>query len=130
MWDSAAVGEGREYIGVGPPIICIVAKGARHIVTCHVETGLGARVVAVASGFHSIEQLDAHRPDALLSDLCDTERVMDKKTAKETFGKVHIFDSTLRDGAQGRAARVGAGGGGGDFVSDPPNTTFWAQFCH
>lgn len=36
----------------------------------------GARVVAVASGFHSVEQLSEHKPDALLSDLSDTRAVV------------------------------------------------------
>jgi phosphoglycolate phosphatase-like HAD superfamily hydrolase len=35
----------------------------------------GARVLAVASGFHSLEQLEPHRPDALLPDLSDTRAV-------------------------------------------------------
>lgn len=36
----------------------------------------GARVLAVASGAHSLEQLAAHRPDALLADLRDTPAVV------------------------------------------------------
>jgi phosphoglycolate phosphatase-like HAD superfamily hydrolase len=36
----------------------------------------GARVVAVASGQHSVEQLEAHSPDALLEDLGATESVI------------------------------------------------------
>ncbi|HWO00119.1 MAG TPA: HAD family hydrolase [Blastocatellia bacterium] len=36
----------------------------------------GARVVAVASGQHSVEQLEPHSPDALLADLSDTEAVL------------------------------------------------------
>lgn len=36
----------------------------------------GARVVAVASGMHTLEQLEAHSPDALLADLSDTESVI------------------------------------------------------
>jgi phosphoglycolate phosphatase-like HAD superfamily hydrolase len=36
----------------------------------------GARVVAVASGQHTVEQLGAHSPDALLDDLGDTEAVL------------------------------------------------------
>lgn len=36
----------------------------------------GARVVAVASGQHTLEQLKAHTPDALLEDLSDTESVI------------------------------------------------------
>jgi phosphoglycolate phosphatase len=35
----------------------------------------GARVVAVASGTHSVEQLKAYSPDALLEDLSDTKSV-------------------------------------------------------
>ena len=37
----------------------------------------GARVVAVASGQHSVEQLREHGPDALLSDLSNTAEVID-----------------------------------------------------
>jgi phosphoglycolate phosphatase len=36
----------------------------------------GARVVAVASGSHTVEQLGEHRPDGLLRDLQDTEAVL------------------------------------------------------
>lgn len=36
----------------------------------------GARVVAVASGQHTVEQLEAHSPDALLADLSDTDEVL------------------------------------------------------
>jgi phosphoglycolate phosphatase-like HAD superfamily hydrolase len=37
----------------------------------------GARVVAVASGLHTLEQLEAHSPDALFPDLSDTRAVTD-----------------------------------------------------
>ena len=50
-------------IGDTPRDICC----ARHF---------GARVVAVASGQHSIEQLEHHSPDALLADLSDTKAVL------------------------------------------------------
>jgi phosphoglycolate phosphatase-like HAD superfamily hydrolase len=36
----------------------------------------GARVVAVASGTHTVEQLKKYSPDALLTDLSDTESVI------------------------------------------------------
>ncbi|HSO75893.1 MAG TPA: HAD family hydrolase [Blastocatellia bacterium] len=36
----------------------------------------GARVVAVASGQHTVDQLEPHSPDALLVDLSDTGRVL------------------------------------------------------
>jgi len=36
----------------------------------------GARVLAVASGFHSAAQLSQHQPDALLEDLSDTAAVV------------------------------------------------------
>ena len=36
----------------------------------------GARVLAVASGFHSADQLSQHQPDALLEDLSDTAAVV------------------------------------------------------
>jgi len=44
----------------------------------------GARVVAVASGFHTRDQLRPHTPDHLLTDLSDTEevlRILSKGTA-------------------------------------------------
>lgn len=37
----------------------------------------GARVIAVASGMHGVEQLAVHEPDAVLSDLTDIRRVLD-----------------------------------------------------
>ncbi|MEK6304563.1 MAG: HAD family hydrolase [Acidobacteriota bacterium] len=36
----------------------------------------GARVVAVASGQHTVEQLEPHSPDSLLADLSETDAVM------------------------------------------------------
>jgi phosphoglycolate phosphatase len=36
----------------------------------------GARVVAVATGQHTVEELEPHSPDALLADLSDTARVL------------------------------------------------------
>lgn len=36
----------------------------------------GARVLAVATGRHSVEQLSAHQPDAVFEDLSDTSRVV------------------------------------------------------
>lgn len=36
----------------------------------------GARVLAVATGQHTVEQLKSHAPDALLEDLSDTESVI------------------------------------------------------
>ncbi len=36
----------------------------------------GAKVVAVATGVHSIEQLNAHAPDAALADLSDTRALL------------------------------------------------------
>jgi phosphoglycolate phosphatase-like HAD superfamily hydrolase len=36
----------------------------------------GARVLAVATGMHSVEQLQTHAPDAVLADLRDTEAVI------------------------------------------------------
>lgn len=37
----------------------------------------GAPVVAVASGRHTVEELAEFAPDALLADMCDTEKVLD-----------------------------------------------------
>jgi phosphoglycolate phosphatase-like HAD superfamily hydrolase len=36
----------------------------------------GASVLAVASGQHSLEQLEPHQPDAVLRDLGDTSHVV------------------------------------------------------
>jgi len=37
----------------------------------------GARVLAVATGRHTVEQLAAHRPDAVFADLGDADRVLE-----------------------------------------------------
>jgi phosphoglycolate phosphatase-like HAD superfamily hydrolase len=36
----------------------------------------GVRVLAVATGRHSVAELEAHRPDAVLEDLTDADRVV------------------------------------------------------
>jgi len=38
---------------------------------------IGARVAAVATGLHSLEQLEAERPDMLLADLSDASRLLE-----------------------------------------------------
>ena len=57
----------------------IVTGAARGIglATARLLEAQGARVVAVASGLHTLEQLEAHSPDALLPDLSDTRAVTD-----------------------------------------------------
>jgi phosphoglycolate phosphatase len=64
-----------EHLGVplSPEQFIIVGDTPRDIKCAR---HFGARVVAVASGFCSLEQLDAHRPDALLADLSDTPAVI------------------------------------------------------
>ncbi|HXG93643.1 MAG TPA: HAD hydrolase-like protein [Blastocatellia bacterium] len=64
-----------EHLGqqLSPEQFIIVGDTPRDI-SC--ARHFGARVVAVATGFHSVEQLKEHTPDALLEDLSDTEAVM------------------------------------------------------
>jgi phosphoglycolate phosphatase-like HAD superfamily hydrolase len=64
-----------EHLGVGlsPEQFVIVGDTPRDIKCAR---HFGARVLAVASGFHSVEQLAEHRPDALLADLSDTPAVI------------------------------------------------------
>ena len=45
-----------------------------HDISC--ARAIGARVLAVATGWHSIAELEACRPDALFADLADTDRIM------------------------------------------------------
>ena len=64
-----------EHLGIGlsPEQFVIVGDTPRDIKCAR---HFGARVLAVASGFHSLEQLAEHRPDALLADLSDTPAVI------------------------------------------------------
>ena len=64
-----------EHLGtpVGPERFVIVGDTPRDI-SC--ARHFGARVLAVASGFTTFEQLSGHRPDALLQDLSDTQTVV------------------------------------------------------
>lgn len=64
-----------EYLGVTPrPSDFVIVGDTPRDIKC--ARHFGARVVAVASGFHSMEQLEVHRPDALLGDLADTPGVV------------------------------------------------------
>jgi phosphoglycolate phosphatase len=64
----------REHLGFElPPEQFVIVGDTPRDIKC--ARHFGARVVAVASGFHSLEQLAAHRPDALLADLSDTPAV-------------------------------------------------------
>jgi phosphoglycolate phosphatase-like HAD superfamily hydrolase len=56
-----------------PERMTIVGDTPRDI-TC--ARHYGARVLAVASGYHSTDQLRAFQPDALLPDLSNTGEVM------------------------------------------------------
>jgi phosphoglycolate phosphatase len=65
-----------EYLrqDLGPERFVIVGDTPRDIACAR---HFGSRVVAVASGQHTVEQLGAHSPDALLSDLGRTESVVE-----------------------------------------------------
>jgi phosphoglycolate phosphatase-like HAD superfamily hydrolase len=43
---------------------------------------VGARVVAVATGWHSTEELATHEPDLLLTDLGDPGKLLDQLAAR------------------------------------------------
>ena len=58
-----------------PPENFIVIGDTTRDISC--ARYFGARVLAVASGSHTVEQLERASPDALLTDLSDTERVID-----------------------------------------------------
>jgi phosphoglycolate phosphatase len=64
---------GHLGLTLAPETFVIVGDTPRDI-SC--ARHFGARVVAVASGQHTVEQLGAHSPDALLRDLSDTESVI------------------------------------------------------
>ena len=64
-----------EHLGVElPPARFVIVGDTPRDIKC--ARHFGARVLAVASGTHSLEQLEAHRPDALLTDLSDTSSVV------------------------------------------------------
>ena len=64
---------GHLGLALAPERFVIVGDTPRDI-SC--ARHFGARAVAVASGQHTVEQLSSHSPDALLTDLSDTESVM------------------------------------------------------
>jgi phosphoglycolate phosphatase-like HAD superfamily hydrolase len=64
---------GRLGVNLDPSRFIVVGDTPRDI-SC--ARFFGARIVAVASGMHSIEQLREHSPDALLEDLSDTAAVL------------------------------------------------------
>lgn len=65
----------QEHLGVRlPPERFVIVGDTPRDIKC--ARHFGARVLAVASGIHSLEQLDVHRPDALLADLRDTPSVV------------------------------------------------------
>jgi phosphoglycolate phosphatase len=64
-----------EHLGLNlPPSQFVIVGDTPRDIKC--ARHFGARVLAVASGQHSIDQLAAHRPDALLEDLRDTPAVV------------------------------------------------------
>lgn len=68
-----AVERAAERHGVAPDR-CVVVGDTEHDVTC--ARAAGARVVAVASGSHTREQLGARAPDLLLDDLRDAAAIV------------------------------------------------------
>jgi phosphoglycolate phosphatase-like HAD superfamily hydrolase len=54
---------------------CIVVGDTEHDIAC--ARAAGAKVVAVATGSQSREELADHSPDLLLDDLVDAARVLD-----------------------------------------------------
>jgi phosphoglycolate phosphatase-like HAD superfamily hydrolase len=69
-----ALRRAREHCGVdfAAERVWIIGDTA-HDIAC--ARAIGARVLAVATGGHSLEALAAHRPDALLPDLTDAAAV-------------------------------------------------------
>jgi phosphoglycolate phosphatase-like HAD superfamily hydrolase len=65
-----------------PPARCVVVGDTEHDIEC--ARAAGMKVIAVASGFRSLEQLAPHRPDLLLGSLEDTARVVEWGRALES----------------------------------------------
>jgi len=64
-----------KHLGITPrPDRFVVVGDTPRDIAC--ARHFGARVLAVASGFHSAAQLSQHQPDALLEDLSDTAAVV------------------------------------------------------
>jgi phosphoglycolate phosphatase len=73
----AAVAAVRTHLGRGVAAEEIWVIGDTPLdVRC--ARAIGARVVAVATGWHPLDDLAAHRPDVLLEDLSDVEAVLGK----------------------------------------------------
>lgn len=64
-----------------PPSRCIVVGDTEHDVAC--ARAAGMRVIAVASGFRRLEELDRAAPDLLLADLADPAAALDWARALE-----------------------------------------------
>lgn len=73
---AIAAGRIRQHLGfhVVPQRFVVVGDTPRDI-SC--ARHFGARVIAVASGMHEVEQLAVHEPDAVLKDLTDTQKVLE-----------------------------------------------------
>ncbi len=71
----------RERYGI-PAGRCVVVGDTEHDVAC--ARAAGARVVAVATGSQSRDELEALRPDLTLEDLSDTAALMDWARAVAT----------------------------------------------
>jgi phosphoglycolate phosphatase-like HAD superfamily hydrolase len=66
----------RAHLGLAlPPERFVIVGDTPRDISC--ARHFGARVLAVASGFHTFEQLSEHSPDALLGDLGDTKLVVE-----------------------------------------------------
>ena len=70
-----ALRRAREHTGADFAVdrVWIIGDTA-HDIAC--ARAFGARVLAVATGGHTLDELSAHRPDALLPDLADTDGVL------------------------------------------------------
>ena len=70
-----ALDRARRALGAGIAGHQLVVVGdSEHDVLC--SRTIGARAVAVCTGWTAVEILSAHRPDVLLEDLSDTERAL------------------------------------------------------
>jgi phosphoglycolate phosphatase len=66
----------RSDLGLSlPPDRFVIVGDTPRDISC--ARHFGARVLAVASGFHTLEQLSRHSPDAVLGDLGDTKSVVE-----------------------------------------------------
>lgn len=60
-----------------------------HDISC--GRAIGANVLAVATGWHSLEELESHAPDALFADLADVGRTLDL-FGVSSYGRTHQYN--------------------------------------